>query len=1413
MLTDSSSSTTPHECNVRRVKARHLRQESTAPYVKHAKPDEDVEFFYRETAPASHGRRGSGFFARLASYIPIVSKMVTEEEEEEEINLQPAMDENVDVQTTQEDMDEDEAVHEISELEVVAPKEAEIQTQRSHEPQLEKQKDLMQDDKELLDVPEHSVTRTASCFVSPKNQLSTPRRSDSKQKPLNSRSPSRDSRSDSRERSPGFTRQSRKRGEKRVFLPGPSHQSKLLRISTSQRRRKSTSPSPHDSALTIINQKKTITLEEFEQLQKQLHDMVETTPQTQLAMTQAALANGLEHPFTRGFPGPTSFPGYVPGSYSNHGAMVVHDENQSSDGTLQNEAIFGKRHRNQENGPILFPSSALRGQLTREQRLMRKPRPSRLLTGAKRDAAARNAYSAAVAEKILLTLNKVQTPLEREAQKPTHSTSMSWAKYHLSLFDNGKECLTNGEELHSDDAVPPTSTIPRITFPQATNKVDKFETPAKRVGSFQDSVTPLVSPQTVSMTPALTVEASVPKFEKTGKFQFTLPRCTKEDTHNDVDGEDIRLRFVFSPPLALREPPAKVLSYKIKANTGAAAAFSFVPSSPKLQSTEWVSQPVKAKESAMKSVVDKPVALVEAGTTGRVLAVNNCGSVNPLAKFMQLKPGQWKCPGCSVLNEGTNDKCPCCETVKPSASARVKAGLTPPNASHSVSSSDFSFGSSKDAPKVVEKPTGGAITASGFSFGIPTVDKKIADKSAGSAPFSGFSFGVSAADIAKTAEKPALESTKSTNGGFSFTAPIAPIAVLETSSVSTSSSANVSRPSPSISFEFSKPANMVDETALEPSSATMKTVFAPSFSFGVPLASSAPTLTAVSNESTVDASSASINDKSNKAKRKAFETEEPEKHAASPFTCGVSATPTTALKPSNVSASKFEAPKPSDVSTSKFEAPKPSNVSAFKFEPKPSNGAGFNFGAAPGPFQESSANLERPKKRLAPFAAADDLSSESSIQAFAAKSALKPPQVPVKNTTVSILSAPSFSFGGKAGSTNNDKMNESTTSLFSVGGDTSTEKAAKVNLNNTVPLMPEFTFGSSSATPAPKSSGQVVTKAPANSFNSFPANSASAHVPGSSANFSFGQSSTATSTGCAPAFNASPAAPSTSAFENKSSVQLSNASCTLSKSSAPAFTFNSSSPADTTFGLASTSGSAFGKQLSNTSSFGSTSTAFGSSSAFGSGSSSGGFGSSTIAVPAAAAAFASLTPAASAFSIGASSQIAAPGARPAGQPAFSFGASAPSGFGGAPAASSGFGSSAPSGGLNAAHNGFRSSSPAPAFGTQTPSTFSNILPPPTTTFGAPPFGAPAPCGFGSGPAGSGFRTPSPTSAFGAVPASAFTPGPAFGAAPTAGAFGALPSAGAFGAPPADGGFNMGAAPQHARGRRILKAKTRPRRTS
>ena len=70
-------------------------------------------------------------------------------------------------------------------------------------------------------------------------------------------------------------------------------------------------------------------------------------------------------------------------------------------------------------------------------------KPSRLLTGAKRDIFAHKAYSAAPYEKIFLTLKKMQTPLEREAQKPIPYTSMLWAKYHLSLVNGQKKSSEN----------------------------------------------------------------------------------------------------------------------------------------------------------------------------------------------------------------------------------------------------------------------------------------------------------------------------------------------------------------------------------------------------------------------------------------------------------------------------------------------------------------------------------------------------------------------------------------------------------------------------------------------------------------------------------------------------------------------------------------------------------------------------------------------------------------------------------------------------------------------------------------------------------------------------------------------------------------------------------------------------------
>ncbi|RAW35928.1 hypothetical protein PC110_g7767 [Phytophthora cactorum] len=1399
MLTESAS---PLDSGERRAEARHRRREAAAPYSKRAKAEEDeddVEFFARETG---HSRRGSGFFARLASYIPIVNKLVTEEDEEEEAELQPAVDtsiDSIDIQTTQEDVEEEEEAQEEAEKEQETQEVTEKETQRTPEHQPEKQKEPTPQDEEMPETHASPVTRAAPSFVTPKENLSTPPRPPNKRGSRKSRSPSRDSSVDSGERSPAMMRQQWKRGDKRVFLPGPSQQSKMLRISNSQRRRKSTSPSPHDLALTVIKQKKTITMEEFERLQKQLHDMVETTPHTQLAMTQAALANGLERPFTRGFPGPTSFPGYVPGSIANqnHGALIVHDERKrGSDLATKNGVPFGKRPRNHENGPILFSGSALRGQLTREERLMRKPRPSRLLTGAKRDAAARNAYSAAVAEKILSTLNKVQTPLEREAQKPTPSTSMSWAKYHLSIVDDEKKSLENGMEIDSDDVAPPTSTVPRVAFPQPTQKSAPLafgNATNPRAASSSNGAT-LFSPPAVSMTPALARVPEQPKFETIGEFKFTLPLRVEAANQVDVDDEDTRVKFGFSPPPSMWEPPVKGSSQKTAAKANGAAPFDFMPSSPKTKTTEWVSKPPKTKEPEKPKAAEKPAApkvTKKPSRTESAPAALTNGAVNPLARFMQLKPGQWKCPGCSVLNEATSAKCPCCETANPAGATAPKAAAPAPKPAGSISSSGFSFGvPAADAKKDEDKPAAGYITEGGFSFGAPSTDsKEETEKPAGSISSSGFSFG-----FEKSNPTPVPSS------GFTFSTPAAsdtPAISFGVPSASDSKADDSASAAP-ISFGFSPPIKKIDGTS-KTTAVTEKTAAAPSFSFGVPPASTstpAPTSTATTIGFTFGATSSSSAGNSNKAKRKAPEAEEPKKDSAPSFNFGAHTT----------------------------EAPK-------------SSAPAFSFGAAPESKQASPKESDRPKKRVAPSSVASDSKPEASNPAFSFGSASKPPQVPAKETTGVTSSTSSFSFGGSSSSTVTDKPKAAAPS-FSFGAAPSTEKAAEEKAKDATP---GFTFGSSStttSTPAPKAStgfGQATTdsKAPAFSFgtsaSSPPATSAPATSAPASTGFTFGQSSTTPATSSAPAFGAASATSSAPSFGFGTSTALSTGTSTppvpSAPSSTPAFTFGSSSaqPAASS-GFGSSGSTTFGQTPATTSGFGSTSTSFGSSSSgFGSGSNGGGFGSSSSA--GSSTSFGSSASTAPAFSFGASSQAPATSAPAAGQPAFSFGSSAPapSGFGAAPAASSGFGSSAPSGGFGApaGASGFRSSSPAPAFGNQAAPAapaFGSSLPPPTTTFGAPAFGAPAASGFGSGPgpSSSGFRTPSPTPAFGAAPgAPAFgaAPAPAFGAPSVAPAFGAAPAAGAFGAPPADGGFNMGAAPQHARGRRILKAKTRTRRTS
>ncbi|CAI5731826.1 unnamed protein product [Peronospora destructor] len=1324
----------PLESTTRRAKTRHLRREAAAPYsMLKRKKGEKSEFFGQGT---THAR------------------------EKDQVEL--ANESCEEIKTTQEE--EDEGGRGGGGGSSCCSKEGDARDPEILDSEVTK-KETMVEDADVVDTPAAPIGRASSSFVTDKVQVTmSSRHVNNKKGSRQVSSSSRESSTENGGRNPTLMPPWRKRGDKSMLPPGPPQPS-------IQRRWKSTSASPHESALGVIKDKKTITLEEFERLQHQLYEMVETTPQTQLAMAQTALANGLEHPFTRGFPGPTSFPGYVRVSHANqnHGAAGVQDERKrGSEYTTKNGETFSKRPRNRENGPVFFSETTLRGQLTPEERLQRKPRPSRLLTGTKRNISARYAYSTAVAETILSTLNKLQSPLEQEAQKPTPSTSMLWAKCHSSVVDGQKNSFRNEMKIGSDDVPPPTSTVPRVAFPQPhpTKKLADLSFGSTRNNAFE---TPLKSSNTSS----------------------------NDVKQADADDEDTRVRFVFSPPPSMLEPPVKVSKQRTARKDGSAPTpFAFMPSSPKMKATAYVSKPSTVKEpEEQKADSKKPIAAKTAeesgsDSTAAAPTVSLSGGVNPLARFMQLKPGQWKCPGCSVLNEATSAKCPCCETAKPAAGATEKASSVAPNAPEEISSS-------------------------GLSLGLATVEaKKGSDKLAAGSTTEWLNYGDAPAASAAT-NKSAGEIT---SGGFSFAAHVASEISAAGKVDSRTATESNTRAAP-ISFGFSAPVEKADEASTKMSAVIGKAAPASSFSFGVPAA--------VSGANSADGTST--------GKRKTPEADESTNHFASPFN---------------------------------FRATTATNTEA----PKANTATGFGFGVATEPKQASPEEPGRPTKRLAASTTASDSKPDASAFTFDAASK---PQMPVKESAETPTLTPSFNFGGSISLTTTQKPEERATSAFSFGA-TSTEEASVATEAKCREVMPPkigFTLGSSSpVAPNPTAGFVQNTKSEACAVSLgasvstlTPASSAQATSTSSSAGFTFGPNTTI-ATSSAPAFGVAYSSP---AFDFGASMPTPPSAGTSSSPNAEMSSTAASTPAFT-FGLSSAKppASAFGQTPASTSSFGSTSTSFGSSSSnvFGSGSNVGGVGSKSNAAPSTTFGNSvSSAPATSAFSFEASKQAPAASAPvpTAAQPVFTFGASsapAPSGYGAASTVSNG-----PSGGFGAALGGFRSSSPAPAFGNQSAPAFGSNRPPLTSAFGA---------GFSSDPSSSGFPTPSSTAAFGAAPAPAFgaapapafgaapapafgaapapafgaapapafgaapapafgaapapafgaAPAPAFGAAPApafgaapAPAFGAAASAPDFGAPTAsafaDGGFNMGVAPQHAKNRRILKAKVRNRRTS
>uniref|UniRef100_K3X414 Uncharacterized protein n=1 Tax=Globisporangium ultimum (strain ATCC 200006 / CBS 805.95 / DAOM BR144) TaxID=431595 RepID=K3X414_GLOUD len=413
-----------------------------------------------------------GLFSRFLSYIPIVNQLVGDDDafdgEEHEDEDNEFTDSDDGMQSVTEEVTTTTTTVDVMEETVVSTENKE-EGETAHE---NMQKEDQQQDEEMDQQAEEddeeenettsSATKEASeaaHTISPKKPVggiaATPERTASS--PSSSKAPSTQS---SASKSPTSAKRSRSRdvelgpvlrtqrrknsSAQKAFLPIPSQKSKALRIGghespdddmrRAHRRRQRLSGSPMDSPLAVIKHKRAISYEEYERLSLQLRGLVDSSPQTSLALTQNALARGFEDrpigSMANGGSGKNLT--YVPGSMTSRdngrGLDLEKKNNDSNGGDLQLAVPYGKRARSNENRPIYFSGIALRGQmLTREERVERKPRPSRLLTGVKRDAAARSAYSSAVAEKILSTLNKVQNPLEREAKKPTPQTSLSWA--------------------------------------------------------------------------------------------------------------------------------------------------------------------------------------------------------------------------------------------------------------------------------------------------------------------------------------------------------------------------------------------------------------------------------------------------------------------------------------------------------------------------------------------------------------------------------------------------------------------------------------------------------------------------------------------------------------------------------------------------------------------------------------------------------------------------------------------------------------------------------------------------------------------------------------------------------------------------------------------------------------------------
>jgi nuclear pore complex protein Nup153 len=579
------------------------------------------------------------------------------------------------------------------------------------------------------------------------------------------------------------------------------------------------------STISTIKEGKTITYEEYEKLSAQLRKMVEKNPHTSLRLVQNALSEGFDESSNLNqvpLPNRTSYSApdahflkdYVPGSVSlgcRSELTITEKDKRAAEVDATWNIPFGKRSKLNDTTSSSFRLDSgyvsQKSSLTKDERKERRPRPSRLLTGlgvvSKRDLAARSAYSAAVADKILSTLKKMQSPLEIEVTKPTPSSSLSWAKYHLAVSgDNEKKrplspvnelrdgtfppvsalpkvVLTDSSSLPTSGAPSPvfTFSLPRSTEAEPIQKKQHVEPPKKPTQVSLDQTAPKI-PHAVTTSEKGSrfgqenITQFTAKTKNMGKYTFTLPAVKCKKTFED----DGKIKYLFSPPPNQREPP-KVTSSGKKATASATKPFDFVASSPKGKTEGTFPH-------AVKSRIPGVAPTTKASSTETTS--NSASCYNPLAKFAQIAPGSWKCPTCAVVNLASHSKCPCCETDKP-VDTQTNT-LEKPSAYSEYNPlakfTQFEPGSWKcptcavtngskqskcpccetDKPGEVENTT---PTSTSFSFGAPSASQ---EKS------SGFSFGVTSPSTRSDSKEQksnfslSTASAASETSGFSFAA-------------------------------------------------------------------------------------------------------------------------------------------------------------------------------------------------------------------------------------------------------------------------------------------------------------------------------------------------------------------------------------------------------------------------------------------------------------------------------------------------------------------------------------------------------------------------------------------------------------------------------------------------------------------